>query len=76
MMDYLIIIFAMIALIGAVSTYLRKSPFDKLIGIAVMTGGIIPFVVIKGYLDVAIVIALVVPVTTIFLLQATGSDAT
>jgi len=70
MMEYIIIIFAAIALIGAAATYLRESPFDKLIGIAVMTGGIIPFVVSKGYLDVAIVIGLVVPVTTIFILQA------
>lgn len=75
MMDYLVAIFGIIAIIGAVSTYIRENPFDKLIGIAVMTGGIIPFVAAKGYLDVAIVIALVVPVTTIFLLQAAGRDA-
>jgi len=70
MMEYIIAIFGIIALIGAFTTYLRTSPFDKLIGVAIMTGGVIPFVVIKGYLDVAIVIALVVPVTTIFMLQA------
>ena len=74
MMEYIIIIFGIIALLGVITAYFRKSPFDKLIGLAVMMGGVIPLVVLKGYLDVAILVAIIMPLTTIFILQATGGN--
>ncbi len=74
MMEYIIIIFGIIALLGTITTYLRASPFDKLIGLAVMMGGVIPLIVLKGYLDVAILVAIIMPLTTIFILQATGRN--
>ena len=74
MTEYTIIIFGIIALLGDATTYIRASPFDKLIGLAVMMGGVIPLIVLKGYLDVAILVAIIMPLTTIFILQATGRN--
>nr|WP_256472518.1 DUF2108 domain-containing protein [Methanocalculus sp. AMF5] len=60
---------------GAVAATLWKSPFDKLIGISILTAGIIPFIVMRGYLDVAIVVSLIIPVSTIFILLLLGRSA-
>lgn len=75
MNEFYILILSVIALIGVISVYITQSPFDKLIGLAVMTGGVIPLIVLKGYLDVAILVAIIMPLTTIFILQATGRNA-
>ena len=58
--------------LGAAATALWKNPFDKLIGLSILSGGVIPFIVMRGYLDVAIVVALVIPVSTIFILLLLG----
>ncbi|WOF15940.1 DUF2108 domain-containing protein [Methanoplanus sp. FWC-SCC4] len=70
MQDFLVILFTVIAIIGAVGTVLQKNAYDKLISLAVLAGGVIPFVAAKGYLDVAIAISLIIPMTTIIVLQA------
>ncbi|MCC7564915.1 MAG: EhaD family protein [Methanomicrobiaceae archaeon] len=67
-------IFGGIALLGAIAASLSKSSYDKLIGIGLLTGGVIPFVAARGYLDVAIAVSLLVPVTTIIILQVTGPE--
>ncbi len=74
MNEFYIIILGLIAVLGVISVYIKKSPFDKLIGLAIMMGGVIPLIVLKGYLDVAILVAIIMPLTTIFILQATGRN--
>lgn len=71
-----IITFALAGLIfiGAVSTALWKNPFDKLIGLSLLSAGVIPLIVMRGYLDVAIVICLIIPITTILVLLLLGRD--
>ncbi|MDD3620778.1 MAG: DUF2108 domain-containing protein [Methanofollis sp.] len=68
MIEFLQVILAVIVLLGAFATALSRDPFNKLIALGVMIGGIMPFIVDRGYLDVAVVVALVAPVTTIFVL--------
>jgi energy-converting hydrogenase A subunit D len=60
----------MLVLIGTFSAILGRDPFDKLISLAVMIAGIFPFIVDRGYIDVAAAIALIVPLSTIFILMA------
>ena len=68
MIEPLSYLFGAIALIGAAGTMLQKDPFDKLISLGILAGGAIPFIVARGYLDVAITVALIAPITTIFIL--------
>jgi energy-converting hydrogenase A subunit D len=68
MIEALVYIFAAIAVIGALATLLQANPFDKLISLGMLSAGVIPFIVDRGYLDVAIAFALIVPVTTFFVL--------
>ncbi|MCK4270305.1 MAG: EhaD family protein [Euryarchaeota archaeon] len=68
MTDLILIIFGLIAVIGGLATAINKDPFDKLISLGILAGGAIPFIVNRGYMDVAIAVALTVPVTTIFIL--------
>ncbi|MBN1195169.1 MAG: EhaD family protein [Methanomicrobiaceae archaeon] len=66
--DIFAAIFGAIALIGAAGAAIERDPFAKLIAVGVIAGGVVPFIADRGYLDVAIAVALVVPVTTIFIL--------
>jgi energy-converting hydrogenase A subunit D len=75
MNEYIFALLAIIAILGAISVYFKRSPFDKLIGLAVMMGGAIPLIVMKGYIDVAILVAIIMPLTSIFILQATGRNS-
>lgn len=59
-----------LVLIGTISAIFWKDPFDKLISLSVMIAGIFPFIVDRGYLDVAAAFALIVPLSTIFILMA------
>lgn len=68
MIELLQAVYGLIAITGAISTAYQKNPFDKLISLGVLAGGIIPFIIDRGYLDVGITVALIVPVTTIFIL--------
>jgi len=63
------IILAIIALSGAFSVWSSKDQYEKLIGLAIITAGVLPFIVISGYLDVAIAVALIMPITTIIVLR-------
>ncbi len=75
MIEALLYAFAGIALIGTVSAASMRDPFDKLIGIGVIAAGVLPLVVYRGYLDVAVAVALIVPVTTIIVLLVCRRDA-
>jgi energy-converting hydrogenase A subunit D len=68
MIEALVLIFAAIATLGAIATLLQENPFDKLISLGMLSAGVIPFIVDRGYLDVAIAFALIVPVSTFFIL--------
>ncbi len=68
MTDIILIILGLIAVIGALGTALNKDPFDKLISLGILSAGVIPFIVNRGYMDVAIAVALTGPLTTIFIL--------
>jgi energy-converting hydrogenase A subunit D len=74
MIELLQVIYGLIALTGALSAAYLKNPFDKLISLGVLAGGIIPFLIDRGYLDVGIAVALVIPVTTIFILLVCGRE--
>ncbi|MEG3056736.1 MAG: DUF2108 domain-containing protein [Methanoculleus sp.] len=67
--DILALLFAAIAIVGAVSAHLQHDRFNKLIAIGIIFGGIIPFIVDRGYLDIAILVSLIIPITTIIILQ-------
>ncbi|RXE55320.1 hypothetical protein ABH15_11185 [Methanoculleus taiwanensis] len=68
MNDLLASLYGAIALIGAVSALLQTNSFNKLISVGIIAGGVIPFLVDRGYLDVAIAVGLIIPVTTIIIL--------
>ncbi len=69
--EILVVLFAAVALIGVLGTYLQRDRFDKLIAVGIIYGGVVPFIVDRGYLDVAIVISLIIPITTIIVLPLT-----
>jgi len=62
------LVFGFVAILGAVAAMIQKDPFDKLVSLGILAGGIVPFIVDRGYLDVAIAYALIVPIATIFIL--------
>jgi len=75
MTTYLMILMALVAVLGAGIALLSKNAFNKLIGVAVIASGTIPFIAIAGYLDVAVAVALLLPLTTIMILKITvGED--
>jgi energy-converting hydrogenase A subunit D len=74
MIEVVLYVFAAIALIGAISTAIMRDPFGKLIGIGVIAAGVLPFIVYRGYLDVAVAVALITPVTTIIVLLICRRD--
>jgi energy-converting hydrogenase A subunit D len=59
-----------LVLIGTLSAILGRDPFDKLISLSVMIAGIFPFIVDRGYIDVAAALALIAPLSTIFILMS------
>jgi len=67
--DYLLWIFGGIAIIGAVYTGIVQDPYRKLIAIGLLSGAAMPFLIERGYMDIAIALALILPLSTIFILQ-------
>lgn len=58
--------------IGTMLTIKEADPFRKLISLGIMIGGVMPFIVDRGLLDVAIAVALIAPLSTIFTLMICG----
>ena len=56
-------------IIGMVATIVNRDPFDKLISLSVLIAGIFPFIIDRGFLDVATATALIAPLSTIFILM-------
>jgi len=62
------ILCAFIILSGGLLTWYWHNHYEKLIAMSVMAGGIMPLLISTGYLDVAIIVALVSPFATILLI--------
>jgi energy-converting hydrogenase A subunit D len=58
-----------LVLIGMTAAILHRDPFDKLISLSVLIAGVFPFIINRGFLDVAVATALIVPLSTIFILM-------
>lgn len=61
---------ALLILIGMTAAIFNRDPFDKLISLSILIAGIFPFIVDRGLLDVAIALALIAPLSTVFILMA------
>ncbi|WP_292491009.1 DUF2108 domain-containing protein [Methanoculleus sp. 10] len=70
MIPALEVAFGFIALAGAVSAALIKDSYGKLISLGILVAGTLPFIVDRGYIDVAVTAALIAPIATIFVLMA------
>jgi energy-converting hydrogenase A subunit D len=69
MNEVVLVACTILVLIGTAAAMLERDPFNKLISLAVMISGIFPFVIDRGFLDVAIATALIAPLSTIFILM-------
>lgn len=65
-----------LVLIGMAAAILHRDPFDKLISLSLLIAGIFPFIVDRGYLDVAAATALIAPLSTIFILMVCRREST
>ncbi len=72
MNNIVLIAFGALAIIGALLTIVERDPFRKLISLGILVGGSVPFIVDRGLLDVAIAVALIAPLSTIFILMVCG----
>jgi energy-converting hydrogenase A subunit D len=76
MMDeYILIACSVLVLIGMTAAILHRDPFNKLISLSLLIAGIFPFIVDRGYLDVAAATALIAPLSTIFILYVCRREA-
>lgn len=69
MNEILLWIFGGIAVIGSIYTGISKDPYQKLISIGLLSGASMPLLMDRGYVDIAIALALILPLSTIFILQ-------
>lgn len=68
MTELFAVLAVLLALIGGIATLAVKNPFDKLITLGILVSGAVIFMVSRGYLDVAIVVSLMMPIGTLFIL--------
>ncbi|MDV0441796.1 DUF2108 domain-containing protein [Methanorbis furvi] len=68
MIELVTLLAAFLALIGGIATVLVRNPFDKLITLGILVSGAVILIVKLGYLDIAIVVSLMMPIGTIFVL--------
>ncbi len=74
MIWYLELVFGLMVIGGAAVAVLWKNPFDKLIAVGIVAGGLMPFIADRGYLDVLIIVSLIIPLSTIILLRVVRGD--
>ncbi|HJJ99059.1 MAG TPA: DUF2108 domain-containing protein [Methanocorpusculum sp.] len=58
----------LLSLIGGIATVVIRNPFDKLITLGILVSGAVIFMVNRGYLDIVVVVSLMMPVGTLFIL--------
>ena len=73
--DFVLVACTVLVLIGMVAAILHRDPFDKLISLSVLLAGVFPFIIDRGYLDVAAATALIAPLSTIFILYVCRREA-
>lgn len=76
MNDIVVAACAFLILIGMTAAIFHRDPFDKLISLSILIAGVFPFIVDRGYLDVAIATALIAPLSTIFTLMVCRRTST
>jgi energy-converting hydrogenase A subunit D len=69
MNDIALVASVILILIGMTAAIFNRDPFDKLISLSVLIAGVFPFIIDRGFLDVAIAVALIAPLSTIFTLM-------
>jgi len=69
MNEILLSLFGGIAVVGAIYTGITKDPYQKLIAIGLLSGATMPLLMDRGYVDIAIALALILPLSTVFILQ-------
>lgn len=69
MNEIMAILFGTLVIIGTLATVFSPRPFDKLISLGILIGGIMPFLADRGLLDVLAATALIAPISTIFILM-------
>jgi energy-converting hydrogenase A subunit D len=69
MNEIVMIASVILILSGMTAAILNRDPFDKLISLSVLIAGVFPFIVDRGFLDIAIATALIAPLSTIFTLM-------
>lgn len=67
--EILLWLFGAIAVTGSVYTGISRDPFRKLIAIGLLSGAVMPLLIDRGYVDIAIALSLILPVSTIVVLQ-------
>lgn len=65
MIDKIMII---LSLIGSLAALAYSEPIDKLINLTITAGGIVGLITLMGYLDVAALVAVVLPLSSIIVL--------
>jgi energy-converting hydrogenase A subunit D len=75
MIELLSIVFSVVILLGVIATIFSTNPYDKIISLGVMIGGIMPFFADRGFLDILTATALISALSTIFILMALGRHA-
>lgn len=75
MNEIILWIFGGVAVIGSIYTGITKDPYQKLIAIGLLSGASIPLLMDRGYVDIAIALALILPLSTIFILQLCRKEA-
>ncbi|HJJ89642.1 MAG TPA: DUF2108 domain-containing protein [Methanocorpusculum sp.] len=68
MSELFIVVALLLSLIGGVATVVIRDSFNKLISLGILVSGSIIFMTSRGYLDVAIIVSLLMPVGTLFIL--------
>jgi energy-converting hydrogenase A subunit D len=63
------LIFCIIVLVGGLYAGFARDPYVKLIAIGLIAGGVMPLIIARGYADVAAALAVIIPLSTIFILQ-------
>lgn len=69
MNDLLILPFIIIAIIGSCYAGFVRDPYVKLIAMGLIGGAIMPLIMMRGYVDVAAALAVIIPLSTVFILQ-------
>ena len=56
-------------LIGGIYAGYARDPYAKLIALGIIGGGIMPLIIARGYVDIAMALAIIIPLSTVFVLQ-------